>query len=101
LSLERPAVSAHEAQRPAELPLAGSGYGIGIDDEGHRVEFIAAWPDLDALRPMLEQHAEPVYVEVEPSQVLTGDGEICLPHPDQLRERAAFVRAALADSEAR
>ena len=38
----------------AFLRAAGSGYGIGLDDDGHRVEFLGEWRALAELEPELD-----------------------------------------------
>jgi hypothetical protein len=53
----------------AFLKAAGSGYGIGLSDQGHRVEFLADWRYLAELRPSLGAQ-DAVHVEVEEWQVL-------------------------------
>jgi hypothetical protein len=79
----------------AFLKAAGSGYGIGLDDDGHRVEFLGDWRDLADLQAALDG-PEPVYVEVEDWQVLAVDDELRLPLPaEAMAERAAFIRSAL------
>lgn len=44
------------------------GYGIGFDDNGHLVEFMADWVDLDVPRS-----PEPVYLEVADWAVIAID----------------------------
>jgi hypothetical protein len=44
------------------------GYGIGLDDDGHRVEFMADWVDLDVPRG-----PEPVYLEIADWAVIAID----------------------------
>ncbi len=84
----------------ADLPLDGSGYGIGLDPDGHRVEFLGDWRAMRDLRDALAG-PEPVYAHVESWQVLAVDGELRLDlAPDAMLERAAFLRAALARMEA-
>ncbi len=79
----------------AFLRSAGSGYGIGLTDDGHRVEFIGDWRDLADLQPALDG-PEPVYLEVEDWQVLAIDDELRLPLPrEAMAERARFIRSAL------
>lgn len=80
----------------AFLKAAGSGYGIGLDDGGHRVEFMGDWRMLSSL----QDAPEPVYVEVEDWQVLAVDGELRLTLSREIMaERAAFLRSALARTE--
>lgn len=79
----------------AFLAAAGSGYGIGLTDEGHRVEFIGDWRELADLQPALDG-PEPVYLEVEDWQVLAVDDDLRLPLPrEAMAERARFIRSAL------
>jgi hypothetical protein len=40
----------------AFLKAAGSGYGIGLDDDGHLIEFLGDWRQLRDLEPRLTQH---------------------------------------------
>lgn len=75
----------------AYLRAANSGYGIGLDDEGHRVEFLGDRHAL-ALAPLGE------YLEVEDWQVLAVDEELRLPLTRlAMAQRTAFIRAALAE----
>ena len=79
----------------AFLAAAGSGYGIGLDEDGHRVEFLGDWRALVPLQAGLEAQ-EPTYVDVEPWQVLAVDDELRLPLThDAMVERARFLRSAL------
>jgi hypothetical protein len=79
----------------AFLAAAGSGYGIGLTDDGHRVEFLGDWRDLAELEPALDRD-EPVYLEVEDWQVLAIDDELRLPLTREgMAERARFIRSGL------
>lgn len=79
----------------AFLAAAGSGYGIGLSDDGHRVEFLGDWRDLADMQPALDG-PEPVYLEVEDWRVLAVDDELRLPLPaEAMAERARFIRSAL------
>jgi hypothetical protein len=78
----------------AFLKAAGTGYGIGLDADGHRVEFIGDWRELADLPD--PTGPEPVHVELENWQVLAVDGELRLPlNREALAERARFLRSAL------
>ena len=78
------------------MPAAGSGYLIGLDDEGHGIEALGDWRMLAPLRDALDGD-EAVYVEVEEWQVLAVDDELRLPlNREAMRERAAFLSSALA-----
>ena len=80
------------------LKSANSGYGIGLDDDGHRVEFLADWTTLDERVRGLREYA-PHYIEVEDWQVLAVDDELRTPLTRQvMAERAAFIRATLTDA---
>lgn len=82
----------------AFLEAAGSGYGIGLDDDGHRVEFLGDWRALSQL-PL--GSPEPVYADVESWQVLAVDDELRVDLGRQaMAERGAFLRAALDRPEA-
>ena len=74
---------------------AANDYGIGLDDDGHLVEFMADWVDLDALDYTLGGR-EPVYLEVPDWAVIAIDER---PHSPPTREgmaaRARFIKAAL------
>jgi hypothetical protein len=84
----------------AFLRAAGSGYGIGLTDDGHRVEFLGDWSALADLRARLDA-GEAIHIEIESWQVLAIDDEIRIPLPrEALAERAAFIRSAL-DKSAR
>jgi hypothetical protein len=79
----------------AFLTAAASGYGIGLTDDGHLLEWIGPWDALAALRDALAG-PEPVYLEVEDWQVLAVDEEVRLPLSRKaMAERARFVKAAL------
>jgi hypothetical protein len=76
------------------LAAAGSGYGIGLDDDGHRVEFIGDWREMAGLQPALG--IDPVYVEVENWQVLAIDDELRIPLTREIMSaRTRFLRSAL------
>lgn len=78
----------------AFLTAAGSGYGIGLDDAGRRIEFIGEWRALSELKPHLG--GEPVYVEVESWQVIAVNEEVRIDlGRTAMAERAAFLRSAL------
>lgn len=84
----------------ADLPLAGSAYGIGLDDDGHRIEFLGDWRAMRELRDALDG-PEPVYASVESWQVLAFDGALRVDlSREAMVERAAFLRSALARMEA-
>ena len=79
----------------AFLTAAGSGYGIGLTVDGHRVEFLGDWRDLADLQPALDV-SEPVYLEVEDWQVLAIDDQLRLPMTrEAMAERARFIRSGL------
>jgi hypothetical protein len=79
----------------AFLKAAGSGYAIGLTDDGHRVEFLGDWSALAELQAQLD-NGESVYVEVEDWQVIAQDDELCIPMTREgMAERAAFLRSAL------
>jgi hypothetical protein len=80
----------------AFLTTAGIGYGIGLDDNGHLVEFLGDWRALAELEESLHS-ADPVLVDVVDWQVLAVDDEVRLPlSREAMAERATYVRAALA-----
>lgn len=80
----------------AFLTSAGSGYGVGLDDDGHLIEFLSDWRELAALQPSLGE-GEPVHVELEDWQIVAVDDEVRVPLTrEAMAERAAFVRSALA-----
>jgi hypothetical protein len=82
----------------AFLTAAGSGYGIGLDEAGRRIEFIGDWRALADLESRLAN--EVVYIEVESWQVIAVNEEVRLDLGRQaMAERAAFVRSALAKLE--
>jgi hypothetical protein len=84
----------------AFLKAAGSGYGIGLSDDGHRVEFLGDWRDLAELQPALDRQ-DATYVDVEEWQVLAVDDELRLPlSHEAMVERTRFIRSALRDSQA-
>ena len=75
------------------LKAADRGYGIGLDDDGRRIEFLGDRQAL-ALAPVGE------YIEVADFQVLAVDDELRLPLSRlAMAERDAFLRAAFADLE--
>lgn len=77
----------------AYLRAAHSGYGIGLDDEGHRVEFLG---DRHVLA--LATLGEPI--DVEEWQVLAIDEELRLPLTRlAMAQRTAFIRATRAEQE--
>jgi hypothetical protein len=79
----------------AFLTAASSGYGIGLDDAGRRIEFIGDWRALAELESRLAN--EVVYVDVEAWQVIAVNEEIRLDlGREAMVERAAFLRSALA-----
>lgn len=83
----------------AFLTAAGSGYGIGLDDAGRRIEFLGDWRTLADLEPRLGSEA--VYIEVESWQIIAVNEEIQLDLGRQaMTERAAFIRSALARQDA-
>jgi len=80
----------------AFLRAAGSGYGIGLDDDGHLIEFLGDWRALEALRPALAR-PEPVYLDVDDWAVIGIDDQPRIPLTREgMVERALFVKAALA-----
>ena len=77
------------------LWAAGSVYGIGLSDEGHRVEFIADLSAFARLEGRLEDQ-QPAYIEVEDWQVIAYDDELRVPMTREgMADRAAFLRSAL------
>lgn len=85
----------------AFLKAAGCGYGIGLSDDGHRVEFVGDWRALAELEPELDGK-DPVYLELDNWQVLAVDDELRLPlSREAMVERARFVRSALDRSNAK
>jgi hypothetical protein len=82
------------------LAAAGAGYGIGLDGDGHRIEFVGDWRALEALGA--ELHHDSVYVDVEGWQIVAVDDEIRIDLGRQaMHERAAFLRSALAQQQDR
>jgi hypothetical protein len=73
----------------AFLKAGAVGYGVGLDDDGHRVEWLGDW------RPMAD--LEPgAWVEITAWQVLAVDGELRLElSRAAMAERAAFLASAL------
>jgi hypothetical protein len=83
----------------AYLTAAGSGYGIGLDEAGRRVEFIGDWRALADLEARLA--IEAVYVDVESWQVIAVNEDVRLDlGRHAMAERAAFLRSALARLDA-
>lgn len=79
----------------AFLKAAGGGYGIGLDDDGHLVEFLGDWRELDALQDALVG-PEAVYLEVEVWAIIAIDDQVRIPLTvEGMAERARFVRSAL------
>lgn len=79
----------------AFLPAAGSGYGIGLDDDGHRIEWMGDWRMMAAMTEPLAA-GEPVYADLEGWQVIAVDGELRVDlGREAMAERAAFLRSAL------
>jgi hypothetical protein len=83
----------------AFLKAAGSGYGIGLDDNGHLIEFLGDWRELEALEDALVG-PEPVYLEVEDWAIIAIDDQVRIPltHAGMV-ERAQFVRSALGQQQ--
>ena len=80
----------------AFLKAVGMGYGIGLNDQGDRIEFIGDWRSLLDLRAVIESTGQRHAATVEEWQVLAVNGEVKLPlSKAALAERATFVRAAL------
>jgi hypothetical protein len=83
----------------AFLTAAGSGYGIGLDDGGRRIEFIGDWRALAELGARMAD--EVVYIDLEGWQVIALNDEVRLDlGREAMAERAAFLRSALAKREA-
>ncbi len=83
----------------AFLSAAGSGYGIGLDETGQRIEFIGDWRELAEVESRLADGA--VYVEVESWQLIAVNDEVRLDLGDEaMGERATFLRSALARLDA-
>jgi hypothetical protein len=79
----------------AYLKAAGSGYGIGLDYDGHLIEFLGDWRALDALQDALVG-PEPVYLEVEDWAIIAVDDQVRIPLTHAgMAERARFVRSGL------
>ena len=79
----------------AFLEAAGSGYGLGLDDRGHLVEFLGDWPALAELQSALHG-PEAVYLEVDDGQVVAVDDELRMPlGHGVMAERARFLRSEL------
>ena len=77
----------------AFLTSAGTGYGIGLDDDGHQVEFVGDWRELAALPDPTKSH---VYVDLQEWQILAIDGAVRLPlSREAMLERARFIRSGL------
>jgi hypothetical protein len=77
------------------LKAADRGYGIGLDDDGRRIEFLGDRQTL-ALAPLGE------HIEVADWQVLAVDDVLRLPLSRlAMAEREAFLRSAFADLEGR
>ena len=71
------------------LKAANAGYAIGLDEDGHRIEFLGERQAI-ALAPVGE------WLEVEDWQVLAIDDELRLPLSRlAMAERAAFVRSTI------
>lgn len=87
---ETPAAVRVKLGSVAFLRAAGSGYGIGLDDDGHRVEFLGDWRAMRELTVPLAA-GEPVYTHVESWQVLAVDDELRV----DLSREAAIERARL------
>jgi hypothetical protein len=80
----------------AFLKAAGSGYGIGLNDHGDRIEFIGDWRSLVDLRTAIASTGQPQAADVEVWQVLAVNGELKLPLSEAaMDERASFVTAAI------
>jgi hypothetical protein len=80
----------------AFLKSAGSGYGIGLDDDGHLIEFLGDWRALDELQPALGGRV-PVYLDVDDWAVVGVDDKPRIPLTRAgMVERARFMKAALA-----
>ena len=55
-----------------------AGYGIGLDDDGHLIEFLGDWRELEALENALVG-PEPVYLEVEDWAIIAIDDKVRIP----------------------
>lgn len=79
----------------AFLKAAGSGYAIGLTDDGHRVEFLGDWSALAGLQERLDA-GEATYVDIDDWQVIALDDDLRIPMTREgMEERAAFIRSAL------
>lgn len=77
------------------LKAAGAAFGIGLDDEGHRVEFMGDRRMMHALAESIAD-GETVYADVESWQVIAVDGELRVDlSPAAMAERGEFVRSSL------
>lgn len=74
----------------AFLKAAGSGYGIGLDDDGHRIEFMGDWR---ALSQLSLGGSEPVYADVDSWQVIAVDDELRVDLSRDAIGRARRIRA--------
>ena len=73
----------------AYIEAANGGYGIGLDNDGHVVEFLADWEELRAVRAG-------EYLDLEAWQVLTVDEEVRVKlSRHAMAARAAFLRNAM------
>lgn len=80
----------------AFLKAAGTGYAVGLNARGDRIEFIGDWRSLRGLRGSIESTGQPQAAIIDPWQVLAVNGEVRLPlSQEALAERASFVRGAL------
>jgi hypothetical protein len=83
----------------AFLKAAGGGYGIGLNDDGHLIEFLGDWRALEALQDALVS-PEPVYLEVEDWAIIAVDDQVRIPLTREgMAERARFVRSALGQQQ--
>jgi hypothetical protein len=83
----------------AYIKAAGAAFGIGLDDDGHRIEWMGDTREMGAIQYAIE-NGERVYADVEPWQVVAVDEELTLDlSPAAMRERGAFMRDALARLE--
>jgi len=79
----------------AFLAAAGTGYGIGLDDTGRRIEFIGDWSALSTIQGRLQTGA--LSVEVETWQIIAVNEEIELDvRRPAMVERAAFLQSVVA-----
>lgn len=82
----------------AYLKAAGSGYGIGLDDDGHLIEFLGDWRALAELRDALVG-PEAVYVEADDWAIIAIDDQVRIPLTREgMVERARFLASALKGS---